>query len=213
MSLSLAIGRPTLADRIFSRSLATDLVLVAAGAGLTAIAAQVSVPMWPVPLTGQTFAVLLAGTVLGSARGALSMALYLGLGLVGLPVFTPQADGSHLTGLAAVAGPTGGYLVGFVLAAALVGWLAQREWDHRALGTLLAFVAGTVVIYAVGLPWLLVALSGLGLPHPLEATLAGGLYPFLLGDGLKAVVAAGLLPLTWSLVRRADRAAAERRDS
>lgn len=212
MSLTLAIGRPTLADRIVSRHLATDIALIAAGTGLTTIAAQLSIPMWPVPITGQTFAVLLVGTVLGSMRGLLSMGLYLVLGLVGLPVFTPQADGSHLTGLTAVLGPTGGYLVGFLLAAALVGWLAQRQWDHRVLGTLLAFVAGTVAIYAVGLPWLYATLSQLQVPNPLQATLQGGLYPFLLGDGLKAIVAAGLLPLTWRLVRRADEAAAERDD-
>jgi biotin transport system substrate-specific component len=202
VSISLAVGRPTLADRVVGRHLAADLVLIAAGAALTSIAAQVAIPMWPVPLTGQTFAVLLTGAVLGSVRGALSMGLYLVLGLVGLPVFTPQADGSHLTGLAAVGGPTGGYLVGFVLAAALVGWLSQREWDRRVLRTVVAFLAGTVVIYAVGLPWLYVALDGLGTPDPLGYTALHGLLVFLPGDALKALAAGALLPLAWRIGRR-----------
>ncbi|CAN5195873.1 biotin transporter BioY [soil metagenome] len=200
-NLTLAIGRPTLADRIFSRRLATDLVLIAAGAGLTSIAAQLSIPLWPVPITGQTFAVLLVGTVLGSVRGALSMALYLVLGLVGLPVFTSGAHGS-LTAL-----PSGGFIVGFIFAAALVGWLAQRQWDHKVLRTVVSFAAGTVVMYAFGLPWLYAVLSGIPAMQGadiLQATLTGGLYPFLVGDLLKAIVAAVALPLTWKLVNRAD---------
>jgi biotin transport system substrate-specific component len=206
-NLTLAVGRPVLADRIFSRRLATDLVLIAAGAGLTSIAAQLSIPLWPVPITGQTFAVLLVGTVLGSARGALSMALYLVLGLVGLPVFTNGGHGSLL------ALPSGGFIVGFIFAAALVGWLAQREWDHKVLRTVVSFAAGTVVMYAFGLPWLYAVLSGipaLAGADIMQATLTGGLYPFLIGDVLKALVAGAILPLTWKLVRSADAAAADR---
>jgi biotin transport system substrate-specific component len=127
------------------------------------------------------------------------MVLYLAIGLLGLPVFAPQANGSHLTGLAALLGPTGGYLIGFILAAAFVGWLAQREWDRKWLRTLVAFVGGTVVIYAIGLPWLYVALSNLHVPNTLQATLSGGLYPFLIVDALKAIFAAVLLPLVWRL--------------
>jgi biotin transport system substrate-specific component len=196
-TLSIAYGRPTLADRIFERSLATDLILIVAGTALTSILAQVAIPLWPVPITGQTFSVLFVGAVLGATRAAISMALYLVLGFVGLPVFTPQADGSHLTGVSAVLGTTGGYLVGFIFAAALVGLLAQREWDRRWLGTLVAFVVGTVVIYAFGLPWLYVSLVNLHLTNPLQATLNGGLYPFLIGDAIKAILAAVGLPLVW----------------
>jgi biotin transport system substrate-specific component len=196
-SLTLAYGRPTLADRIFSRTLVTDVALIAAGAALTSILAQIAIPLWPVPMTGQTFAVLFVGTTLGAARGSLSMLLYMAIGLLGLPVFAPQADGSHITGLAALLGPTGGYLVGFILAAALTGLLAQWQWDHKLLRTIAAFVIGTVAIYAIGLPWLFVSLSNLGVANPLQAALTGGLYPFLLGDSLKAVVAGGLLPLVW----------------
>ncbi|MFT4122745.1 MAG: biotin transporter BioY [Microbacteriaceae bacterium] len=208
MSFTLAVGRPTIADRILRRSLATDLVLIVAGTALTAGAAQLSIPMWPVPITGQTFAVLLVGTALGPVRGALSMALYLVLGVVGLPIFTGAASGS-LIGMT-----SGGYIVGFVFAAALVGALAQREWDRRVLGTLVSFLAGTVVIYAFGLPWLYVTLATFpdavltqyfGTTDLVQATLTGGLYPFLLGDAAKALVAAALLPLGWRLVRAVER--------
>jgi biotin transport system substrate-specific component len=196
-SPSIAFGRPTLADRIFSRGLVTDLILIAAGTALTAVLAQIVIPLWPIPITGQTFAVLFVGATLGVTRAALSMVLYIAVGLFGLPVFAPQANGSHITGLAALLGPTGGYLIGFVLASALVGWLAQREWDRKWLRTLVAFVAGTLVIYAIGLPWLYVSLSNLHVPNTLQATLAGGLYPFLIGDALKAIFAAVLLPVVW----------------
>ena len=197
-NITLAASRPVLADRLGARSIATDIAFIAAGAALTAGAAQIVIPMWPVPITGQTFAVLFVGATLGSLRGALSMLLSIGLGVAGLPVF---AEGG--AGLAKVLGPTGGYMIGFVLAAALVGWLAQREWDRKVLGTIGAFLAGTVVIYAVGLPWLSVALGQLGYPNDLSATLQAGLYPFIPGDILKALIAGGLLPFAWKLVNRA----------
>jgi biotin transport system substrate-specific component len=198
-TLSIAYGRPTLADRVFSRSIVTDIILIAAGTALTSILAQLVIPLWPVPITGQTFAVLFVGATLGVARAALSMVLYLAIGLLGLPVFAPQANGGHIAGLAALLGPTGGYLLGFIIASAFVGWLAQREWDRKWLRTLLAFVGGTVLIYAVGLPWLFVSLNNLHVPNALNATLTGGLYPFLIGDALKAILAAVILPLVWRL--------------
>jgi biotin transport system substrate-specific component len=197
-TISIAYGRPTLADRIFSRGLVTDILLIAAGTALTSILAQIAIPLWPVPITGQTFAVLFVGATLGVTRAALSMVLYLVLGLA-LPIYSPQANGSHLPGTVVLLGPTGGYIVGFILAAAFVGWLAQREWDRKWLRTLLAFVGGTVLIYAVGLPWLYFALTKLNVPNPLQATLTGGLYPFLIGDAIKAILAAIILPLVWRL--------------
>lgn len=194
-TVSLASGRPTIADRLIRRSLVTDIVLVAAGAGLTGLLAQWMIPMWPVPFSGQTLAVLLVGASLGAARGAISLALYAVLGVVGVPWFS---DGSH--GLAVVLGPTGGYIVGFIAAAALVGWLAQREWDRKVVGAVVAFLAGSVTIYAIALPWL-AAVTGL---DP-AATLRAGLYPFILGDVLKALVAGAALPLSWKLVARLKR--------
>ncbi|MDH6277803.1 biotin transport system substrate-specific component [Aurantimicrobium minutum] len=196
-SIALASPREVLVDRWVAKSVTADLAVIAAGAALTAGAAQLVIPMWPVPITGQTFAVLFVGATLGSLRGALSMLLYVGLGVAGLPVF---AEGG--AGLAKLAGPTGGYMIGFVLAAALVGWLAQKQWDRKVLGTIGAFLAGTAVIYAVGLPWLSVALGQLGYPNDLSATLQAGLYPFIPGDLIKALAAGGLLPLVWKLTTR-----------
>ncbi|HEX4442518.1 MAG TPA: biotin transporter BioY [Galbitalea sp.] len=195
-TISIAYGRPTLADRIFSRSLVTDIILIAAGTALTSILAQIAIPFEPVPITGQTFAVLFVGATLGVTRAVLSMGLYLVLGLF-LPIYSPQANGSHLPGVQVLLGATGGYIVGFILAAAFVGWLAQREWDRKWLRTLLAFLAGSILIYAIGVPWLYVSLSNLHVANPLQAALTGGLYPFLIGDALKAIFAAVLLPVVW----------------
>jgi len=194
-TLTLATGRPVLADRVFSRSIVTDMILIAAGAGLTAIAAQLAVPLWPVPITGQTLAVLIVGSTLGALRGALSMVLYALVGIAGVPVFS---DASH--GIDIVAGPTGGYIIGFIFAAALTGWLAQRQWDHKIVKAFLAFSVGTVVTFVVGLPWLAASLN-----LTLEQTLQAGLYPFILGGVIKAALAAGFIRLAWFGVDRADR--------
>lgn len=207
-NLTLAFGRPTLADRIFSRTLAIDIVLIAAGAALTAIAAQAVVPLWPVPITLQTFAVLLVGTTLGPVRGALSMGLYLLLGVLGLPVFAAGESGSLF------AFTSGGFIVGFIAAAALAGWLAQREWDRRFVGTSVSFLAGSAVMYLFGLPWLYVSLAGLGpavwqqhlgYDSVLAATIGAGLLPFLIGDLLKALLAGAVLPIAWRGVTRLER--------
>lgn len=194
--IALVGGRATLADQIITRTLATDVALVAAGAGLVAVAAQIAVPLWPVPITGQTLAVLLVGSSLGMVRGALSMVLYALLGIVGLPVFSDASSG-----LGIIAGPTGGYIIGFILSAALVGWIAQQSWDRRFVGAALAFAAGTVVTFATGLVWLSASLS-----LNLEATLAAGLYPFIIGGIVKALLAAAIIPLAWrTLARRTPR--------
>lgn len=206
-----AVTRTTLADRLVSRSIATDAALVVAGTVFTAIAAQIAVPLWPVPLTFQTFAVLLVGTTLGPLRGVVSMILYLLVGVLGVPVFADGRSGSILPLT------TGGYVIGFVLAALLVGWLAQREWDRRFLGTFVAFLAGSVTIYAIGLPWLFVALvrlgptvwrDNLGYDSVLAATVGAGMIPFLVGDALKALLAAAVLPLAWRAVGHLSRGGA-----
>ena len=198
----LAVRRPqlVLADRVFSRSLVLDIVLVLAGAALTAVLAQVAIPLWPVPITGQTLAVLLVGSTLGAARGAISMGVYALVGLVGLPVFSDGTSGFHI-----LAGPTGGYIVGFIVSAALVGWLAERAWDRKILKAIATFVAGSVVVFAIGLPWLAIALH-----LNLQQTLQAGLYPFLIGGAVKALIAAGLLPLAWL---GADKLASRRGDT
>jgi len=191
-TLSPALSRPTLADRVISRSIATDVLLVAGGAAFTGLLAQVMVPLWPVPITGQTLAVLLVGSTLGAVRGVLAMVLYAVLGIVGVPWFSDASSGLHV-----LAGPTGGYIVGFILAAGLTGWLAQRNWDRRVFGAFVSFMAGTGVTFAIGLPWLAASL-GLNL----EQTLQAGLYPFIIGGVIKALLAAGIIPLAWKLTSR-----------
>jgi biotin transport system substrate-specific component len=173
-----------------------DALLVVAGAGVVAVAAQVSIPLpfTPVPITGQTFAVVLAGASLGAVRGTASLSLYLAVGLLGAPVY---ADGAH--GWDVVSGATGGYLVGFILAAGLTGWLAERRWDRRFSSALAAMLTGNVVIYLVGLPWLAVVLD-----TGLEKTLELGLYPFVPGDMLKLYLAGALLPAAWQLAKQTE---------
>ena len=189
MSLQLS-ARPTLIDRVVPRSMVTDVALIFAGAVLTAIAAQIAIPMWPVPITGQTFAVLLVGAVLGASRGALSMITYISLGAAGLPVFTGAVSGITF-------GTTFGYLVGFIAAAAVVGWFSQLNWHQKVSGVLASFVIGNAVIYMFGLPWLAFALSNLGFASDAGVVIAAGLVPFLVGDAIKMALAAAALPLAW----------------
>lgn len=185
-----------LADRLLRRSLATDLSLVAGGTLLTAVLAQVEIPLWPVPVTGQTLAVLLVGAALGPARGAASMLLYVLVGALGVPVFSGFDSGTTT-----LVGPTGGYLFGFVLAAAFTGWLAQRRWERGIVRGLVAFVAGSGVVFLLGLPWLKVSLD-----ITWAQTLQSGLLPFVVGGVIKAAIAAGVLRGAWALVDRADAA-------
>lgn len=168
-----------------------DVALVAGGAVLTAVAAQLAftVPWTPVPYTLQTGAVLLVGTSLGAMRGSLSMLLYVLLGLTGLPVYS-QASG----GLVHLLGATGGYLLAFIVAAALVGRLAEGGWDRTPLRATALMVVGTLLIYAIGVPALAVAY-----PMELGTALQLGALVFLPWDVAKVAAAALLLPLAWRL--------------
>ena len=176
------------------RSRLLDVVFVVGAAGLIALSAQISIalPFTPVPITGQTFAVLLSGAALGLARGGAAGGLYVLLGIAGLPVY---AGGDH--GWSVVTGASGGYLVAYPLAAALVGLLAERGWDRSFSSAIGAMLTGNVVIYAIGLPWLAAVLH-----TSLERTLELGLYPFVVGDLVKLYLAGAALPLAWRLVRR-----------
>ena len=186
--------RRTLADTL-PGALVRDAVLVVGVALLTAGAAQISIPLGftPVPITGQTFAVLLAGGALGMTRGGLSQLLYVALGAVGLP-FYAEGDG----GWTAATGATGGYLVGFVVAAMVVGWMAERGQDRNVATAIPAFLAGSAIFYAFGLPWL-AHQTGVPFSGPVDGdnALAWGLYPFVLGDVVKAAIAGLLLPAAW----------------
>ncbi len=179
--------RLVLADRVFPRHLVVDVTLVVLGAAFVGGLAQLYVPLWPVPVTGQTLAVLLVGATLGAVRGALALGAYAVIGIIGVPWFSEAAGGWDV-----IAGPTGGYIIGFIASAALVGWLSERAWDRKILKAIAMFVGGTLVVFAVGLPWLAFAL-GIGV----DLTLEYGLYPFIIGGIIKAAVAALVLPLAW----------------
>lgn len=194
---TLAIGRPTIVDRLVTRRLATDVALVLGGVLLTGLLAQVSIPLWPVPVTGQTLGVLLTAVGLGATRGGISMVLYALIGALGVPLFSEQSGGWTV-----ISGATGGYIVGFIPSAILAGWLAQRQWDRKILRGFLAFVAGSVVTFAFGLPWLAAWLGINGYPNDLTSVLDGGLYPFILGGVIKAVLGAGIIWCGWRLIDR-----------
>lgn len=187
---------PTLADTLWSPPMRAvrALTLAIAGSLLLTVAAKVQIPFYPVPITMQTLVVLLIGLAYGWKLGTLTLLLYLTQGLLGLPVFagTPEKG----LGLAYLLGPTGGYLVGFVVAAAVCGWLAERGWARNITTTVAAMLIGNLIIYTCGLAWLG---SLIGWDKPI---LALGLYPFLLGDLFKIVVAVGLLPSAWRLLER-----------
>ncbi|MFM5903764.1 MAG: biotin transporter BioY [Microbacteriaceae bacterium] len=193
MSISIA-QRPTIVDRVIPRSVATDVVLIALGVALIAGAAQVTIPMYPVPMTGQTFAVLLVSMSLGFTRGTIANIAYVTIGALGAPIFQAGASGWSF-------GPTLGYLIGFVAAAAVVGSLAERGWDKSWLRVGAAFLAGSAVIYVFGLAWLSIFLGAVGAPNDLLSTLSAGLVPFIYGDVAKAIAAAALLPLAWAGVK------------
>jgi biotin transport system substrate-specific component len=175
-------------------SLVADAVLVALGVTLIGLSAQISIPLpdTPVPLTGQTFAVLLVGGAYGATRATATLAAYLLVGGLGIAVFAGHTSGWDVLKLSSA---TGGYLVGMVVAAGLVGWLADRGWDRKVYRSLPTMVVGNVVIYAFGVAWLM---------HAFDLTLAqgwtAGVKDFLIGDAIKIVLAACLLPAAWKLV-------------
>ncbi len=187
---------PVITTPLVSRVKVAAAGLVVGFALLTALMAQIEIPLWftPVPITGQTFAVLLAGAALGMRLGAASQLLYVALGAVGLPFYSGGGGGWEIA-----TGATGGYLVGFVIAAAVVGALAERKHDRSVLTAVPAFLTGTVIIYLFGVVWLAQFLD-VGATEAMEL----GLVPFVIGDLIKATVAALLLPTAWRLVGRRD---------
>ncbi|WP_182353971.1 biotin transporter BioY [Flaviflexus huanghaiensis] len=179
-----------LADRL-SVSRVHDVALVLGGTASVALAAQIIIPLGftPVPLSLATFAVILTGAALGPAKGALSLGLYMALGLAGAPVFADGGSGWVAASF--------GYIVGYVLAAAAAGALADRGFDRTVGGTALLVLACSALIYSIGLPWLMVA-TGADLGSGLQM----GVLPFLIGDAIKGLAAMALLPSTWRLIGR-----------
>ncbi len=183
---AVASARPRVLADLLPGALLRDVLLILGAAALTGLCAQISIPLpfTPVPLTLQTFAVLLSGAALGPWRGGAAMLLYLVAGVAGVPWFAEQGSGYAFASF--------GYIVGFVVAATVVGALASRGADRTVSGTIVIMVIGNLIIYAFGVPWLMGA-TGM----PLMVALEAGVWPFVLGDALKIALAAGLLPLAW----------------
>ena len=197
LSAKLAVRIPTLSEVLLNSlitpsaatSALTRAMLVVFGSLLLAASAQFKIPLYPVPITGQTLVVLLIGMTYGPRLGGITMAAYLFQGVLGLPVFAGGA-----AGLAILMGPTGGYLFGFLLAGVAMGYLAERGMGRSAVSTIAAMIIGNLVIYVCGALWLS-NFIGFG-----EA-IAAGVLPFLYGDALKLVIAAVLMPLAWRAIK------------
>lgn len=197
-----AKGPTALVDQLIPRSdtvltnAVIDAVLIVGFAALTGLSAKVAVYLNPaVPITGQTFAVLLSGAVLGSKRGAASMLVYLGMGIAGVPVFAPDGAIPHASR---------GYLIGFAVAAFIVGWVVERGWGKNPLKLALAMLLGEVAIYGFGLPWLAFYIpeSELIERSRLAVVYDWGLEDFIIGDTIKLIMAAVGVPLAWEAIRR-----------
>jgi len=199
LSAARAVRMPTLAeamlDSLMTPSAATSAVtkaaLVVFGSLLLAVSAQFKIPLYPVPVTGQTLVVLLIGMTYGPRLGGITLAAYLFEGALGLPVFAGGAAGA-----AVLMGPTAGYLFGFLLAAIAMGYLAERGMGRTVVSTIAAMVIGNCVIYLCGALWLANFIG-------FDQAIAAGVVPFLNGDALKLVVAAGLMPWAWRAVKSA----------
>ncbi|WP_255658804.1 biotin transporter BioY [Actinoplanes sp. L3-i22] len=176
---------------MWGRSVARDVILTVGAAGAVGLAAQIAIPVpgSPVPITGQTFAVVLAGAVLGPGRGAAGMLLYAVAGALGVPWFAGGSSGWPIA--------TGGYLLGFIVAAALVGQLAALGADRRPGYTIGLMFLGNLLIYLIGVPWLAL-MTTMDLPE----AFGKGVVPYLLGDVLKIMLAAAVLPGAWHLLNR-----------
>lgn len=185
---------PTFTAQTFPRisSRVRDVFLIVLGSLLIAALAQIEIPLpfTPVPITGQTFGVLLIGAALGSKRGVAALLLYLAEGAFGLPFFAGGASG-----LGILTGATAGYLAGFVVAAYVVGLLAERGLERSVSTSVIPFLVGTIIIYVCGVSWLAIVLGGLA------KAIVAGVLPFLIGDTIKLIAASLVLPAAWKLVK------------
>lgn len=191
------IARPS--DR--ARAFAVDAGLVVAGAALVSVLAQAEIPLWPVPITGQTLGVIVVGAALGAWRGAAALTTYMLLGLAGLPIF------AGFTGTVAALGkPSFGFIVGFIASAFVAGWFAQRAWDRRPLLAFAGFALASIMPFVFGIPYMAFILNVVGGgAFTFEQILAFGLWPFIVGGIIKAGLAALIIPGAWALVRKADK--------
>lgn len=196
MNVSNMTAQPTLVDTVWNadNKVLRNVALAVVGSLALWVSAKIQVPFYPVPMTMQTFMVLVIGMAFGWRLGAATVLLYLAEGALGLPVFANSPERG--IGLAYMMGPTGGYLLGFVVSAAVVGALGQKGWDRNVISTLIAMAIGTAIIFGFGLLWL-GAVIGWDKP-----VLQLGMYPFLPGAAFKIVLAAAVLPLAWRALKK-----------
>lgn len=206
MSLTTAVRRPVLADLFVrpssrARAFAVDAGLVLAGVVLVTLLAKVSFFIGPVPITGQTLGVLVVGAALGAKRGAVALMSYMLLGLAGVPVFA-----GPLAGPAYLMAPSFGFILGFIPAAFVAGWFAERAWDRKPLLAFVGFVAASIIPFLIGVPYMAFILTTvLGQQITLTSVLEAGVWPFIVPGLIKAAAAALIVPGAWLLVRAADR--------
>ena len=200
-AIAVPARRPVLADSLAPhRTRLQDAGLVLAGVGVVALLAQVTIPLPLVPITGQTLGVILVGASLGSRRGAAALLTYLLVGLAGAPVFA-----EFMGGPASVLSPSFGFILGFVPAAFVAGWFAERAWDRKPVLAMAGFVAASVVPFLLGVPYLAMILNAvMGAQLGLGGILAAGVWPFVAGGLVKAAIAAVLIPAAWRGVRSLD---------
>lgn len=201
MTTAALASRPVLADALVRRrTLLTDAALVAAGVLVVAVLAQLSIPLKPVPITGQTLGVILVGAALGSRRGATALFSYAVVGLAGAPVFAEFSGGPAM-----LTAPSFGFILGFIPSAFVAGWMAERAWDRKFGLAFAGFALASALPFLIGVPfmaYILNAVMGMGLD--VQGILEVGLYPFIPGGIFKAAVAAGLIPAAWKGVRALD---------
>ena len=196
----MTTANPVLAQQFASPSLLKNITLAILGSLAIWVSAKIQIPFYPVPMTMQVFVILAIGAAFGSRLGAATVLLYLAEGAAGLPVFagTPEKG----IGLAYMAGPTGGYLIGFVIAAFITGTLAERGWDRNFVTTALAMLFGLAAIYALGLLWLaapflpITEFGGIGFDKAIQF----GLQPFIIADLVKVALATALFPMIWKMI-------------
>ncbi len=190
------LARPV--DR--TRAIATDVALVLGGVALVALLAKVSFFIGPIPITGQTLGVIIVGAALGARRGAASLTTYMLLGLAGLPIFA-----GPVAGPAYVLSPSFGFILGFIPAAFLAGWFAERAWDRKPVLAFVGFVTASIVPFLVGVPYMaLILATVLGADVTFASVLDAGVWPFIVPGLIKAAFAALLVPAAWALVRAVD---------
>lgn len=194
--LADVIARPTTR----TRAVAIDISLVLAGVAVVALLAKVSFFIGPIPITGQTLGVILVGAALGPARGAASLTTYMFVGLLGLPVFA-----GPVAGPAYVLAPSFGFILGFIPAAFVAGWFAQRAWDRKPLLAFVGFVIASIIPFVIGIPYLAFILATvMDVAITPALVLDAGLWPFIIPGVIKAAFAALLIPGAWALVRAVD---------